>query len=59
MMSRDNLASMSVDNVASGRCPDMASLGLSMTSLHAVAPGYLGRRGARSHLDMLRRNIGS
>jgi uncharacterized protein YbjT (DUF2867 family) len=59
MMSRDNLASMSVDNVASGRYPDMTALGFSTTSLNAVAPGYLGRRGRRSHLDVLRRNLGT
>jgi uncharacterized protein YbjT (DUF2867 family) len=44
LMSRDNLDSMRVDNVASGQYPDLRSLGIEPASVHAVAPGYLGRR---------------
>lgn len=51
MMSRDNLDSMRVDNVASGTCPGLASLGIQPASVRAVAPGYLGVRGPRSALD--------
>jgi uncharacterized protein YbjT (DUF2867 family) len=42
LMSRDNLASMSVDNVATQ--PIAPELGVTPTALEAVAPGYLRRR---------------
>lgn len=48
MMSRDNLDSLRVPNVASGRLPGLADLGIEPTALEAVAPGYL-RRGASRH----------
>jgi uncharacterized protein YbjT (DUF2867 family) len=51
MMSRDNVDSMRVDNVASGSLPGLATLGISAASVRAVAPGYLGTRGPRSALD--------
>ena len=54
LMSRDNLDSMTVDNVATGQWPGLSSLGITPSSVHAVAPRYLGRRGARAHLDRLR-----
>jgi uncharacterized protein YbjT (DUF2867 family) len=41
LMSRDNLASMRVPNVASGKLPGLSALGVSASQLHAVAPGYL------------------
>jgi NADH dehydrogenase len=41
LISRDNLASMQVPNVASGRLPGLAELGISPASLDAVAPSYL------------------
>ena len=44
LMSRDNVASMSVPNVASGTLPGLAALGLTPTPLEAVAPGYLAER---------------
>lgn len=44
LMSRDNVASMSVPNVASGRLPGLAALGITPTPLEAVAPGYLAER---------------
>ena len=50
LMSRDNLASMSVDNVASGQWPGLQSLGITPAELASVAPGYLGERGPRSDL---------
>ncbi len=58
LMSRDNLASMAVDNVASGTCPGLEALGLRPESLHAVAPTYLNRRGPRSRLLAMRRTAG-
>jgi len=42
LMSRDNLDSMAVDNVASGRLPGLQALGIHPTPLMAVAPTYLG-----------------
>ena len=42
LMSRDNLDSMTVDNVASGRLPGLQALGIHPTSVLAVAPSYLG-----------------
>ena len=42
LMSRDNLDSMRVDNVASGRLPGLAALGITPTGPTAVAPTYLG-----------------
>lgn len=54
LMSRDNLASMTVPNVASGKLPGLASLGITPTALAAIAPGYLGRTDGRTKLDALR-----
>lgn len=43
LMSRDNLDSMRIDNVASGRLPGLAALGITPAALGAIAPGYLGQ----------------
>ena len=51
LMSRDNLASMRVDNVASGQWPGLQELGVAPAALSGVAPTYLGGRGPRSRLD--------
>lgn len=50
LMSRDNLDSMKVDNVASQQWPDLSALGIRAASVHSVAPTYLGQRGGRSQL---------
>ena len=42
LMSRDNIASMRVPNVASGTLPGLQALGIEPASLASVAPGYLG-----------------
>ena len=42
LMSRDNLASMRVPNVASGTLPGLAQLGITPATLGSVAPDYLG-----------------
>jgi NADH dehydrogenase len=42
LMSRDNLAAMSVDNVASGTLPGLEALGIRPASVHSIAPTYLG-----------------
>lgn len=49
LMSRDNLASMRVPNVASGHLPGLADLGITPATLASVAPDYLspGRGPAR------------
>ena len=44
LMSRDNLDSMRVDNVATGTLPGLVGLGIEARSLDSVAPGYLRRR---------------
>ncbi len=41
LMSRDNLASLRVDNVASGALPGLPALGVTPASLRAIAPAYL------------------
>ena len=51
LMSRDNIASMAVDNVATGRLPGLAARGIAPASIGAVAPGYLGVRRLRSSLQ--------
>jgi uncharacterized protein YbjT (DUF2867 family) len=58
LMSRDNLASMKVDNVASGQWPGLQDLGISASSAAGVAPGYLGHRGPRSRLHAWRARSG-
>lgn len=58
LMSRDNLASMRVDNVASGQAAGLEALGITPESLRAVAPAYLGRRGPRSGLLAMRKTAG-
>jgi NADH dehydrogenase len=42
LLSRDNLDSMRVDNVATGRLPGLSALGITPTGPTAVAPQYLG-----------------
>lgn len=43
LMSQDNLDSMRMPNVASGRFPGLASLGITASALRPVASDYLGR----------------
>jgi len=57
LMSRDNLDSMRVPNVASGMLPGLASLGITATPLDAVAPGYLGSRHGRARLERWREGV--
>jgi len=54
LMSRDNVDSMRVDNVASGTLPGLDTLGITPASVHAVAPTYLGPRGPHGVLDAYR-----
>jgi uncharacterized protein YbjT (DUF2867 family) len=54
LMSRDNLASMQVPNVASGRLPGLRALGIMPAALEAVAPQYLGSQAGRGRLNRWR-----
>ena len=54
LMSRDNLASMQVPNVATGQLPGLAQLGITPKSLAAVAPSYLAPGQAEARLDAFR-----
>ncbi len=55
LMSRDNLDSMRVDNVASGQLPGLEALGIRAAPLSAVGPLYLGHTGPQARLDAYRR----
>jgi len=58
LMSRDNLASMKVDNIATGGYPGLEDLGINAASAAGVAPTYLGHRGPRSRLNSWRSRAG-
>ena len=54
LMSRDNIDSMKVDNVASGRLPGLESLGIAAAALESTAPAWLGKQGELARLDRWR-----
>lgn len=54
LLSRDNLASLSVPNVAGGAHPGLAELGITASSLAAVLPGYLAPGAGVARLDAWR-----
>ena len=54
LMSRDNVDSMQVPNVASGQLPGLASLGITATAVEAVAPAYLGQAPGRARYEQWR-----
>lgn len=54
LMSRDNLASLSVPNVPGGRLPGLAELGIAPASLEAVLPTYLAPGSGVARLDAWR-----
>ena len=56
LMSRDNLLSMSRDNVCDGPFPSV--FGLVPTSLEAVGASWLGREAVTSHFDAFREHSG-
>ena len=56
LMTRDNLASMQVPNVAHAGMPGLAELGIHPTPLAAVAPTYLGKPGGGARLAPYRAN---
>ena len=54
LMSRDNIDSMRVANVASGKMPGLERLGIEPTPLDAVAPRYLGHVSGEARLEAWR-----
>ena len=58
LMSRDNLDSMRVANVATPGAPGLAALGIEATAIESVMPAVLGRRAGVARLDPLRRGAG-
>ncbi len=58
LMSRDNLASMQVPNVATGAQPGLDTLGVQATALEAVMPEWLARGGGPAKMDRWRRGAG-
>jgi NADH dehydrogenase len=53
-LSRDNLASMKVPNVASGRYPALPALGIAPRALESVMPDVLAARGGTARFAALR-----
>lgn len=58
LMSRDNVRSMRVPNVAGGQLPGLAALGITATALEAIAPDYLGRHSGRARMEQWRASAG-
>jgi NADH dehydrogenase len=58
LMSRDNLASLRVDNVASGQAPGLQALGIQPAPLELLGPLILGHAGPQARLDAWRRTAG-
>jgi NADH dehydrogenase len=58
LMSRDNVDSMQVPNVASGQLPGLQALGIQPAALEAIGPGYLGVGVGRGRFDRFRAGAG-
>ena len=54
LMSRDNIDSMRVANVASGKLPGLERLGIETTPLESIAPRYLGHVSGEARLEAWR-----
>lgn len=54
MLSRDNLRSMQVANVASGKWPGLATLGITASDVEAIMPSLLERGGEAERLNRWR-----
>jgi NADH dehydrogenase len=54
LMSRDNLASMRVPSVASGKLPGLDRLGIAPTPLDSIGPRYLGHVSGEARLEAWR-----
>ena len=57
LMSRDNLDSMKVANVAGGKLPGLDRLGIEPTPLESVAPRYLGHVSGEARLEAWRARV--
>lgn len=55
LISRDNLASLTVPNVATPGQPGLAELGIVPAAIGGIAPGYLGHAAGPARLDPWRR----
>jgi NADH dehydrogenase len=53
-MSRDNLDSMKVDNVASGQALGLQDLDIQSAAVSSIAPTYLGQQDPCTKLNALR-----
>jgi NADH dehydrogenase len=58
LMSRDNIDSMKVPNIASGKLPGLESLGIVPAALEAIGPTYLAPHQGVARLDRWRRSAG-
>jgi len=58
LMSRDNLDSMRVPNVATGRLPGLQALGITPATLGSVGPDYLGAGRGSARLNRWRARHG-
>ncbi|MEO8155289.1 MAG: complex I NDUFA9 subunit family protein, partial [Rhizobacter sp.] len=58
LMSRDNLDSMQVPNVAGGTHPGLDALGIEVAAMESVMPEWLARGGGPARLDAWRRGAG-
>ena len=58
LMSRDNLDSMKIDNIAQDGLPGLPALGLTPTSVYTIAPTYLGHADLHRTLQRLRQGAG-
>jgi len=56
LLSRDNLRSLQVDNVASGQLPGLQALGIEPQALEPLAARYLEQAGRADPLLALRQN---
>ena len=59
LMSRDNIRSMEVPNIASGHRPGIDQLGIAATAIEAVGPGMLGADNEPSRLNRWRADVHS
>jgi uncharacterized protein YbjT (DUF2867 family) len=61
LLSRDNLDSMRIDNVASGQLPGLQALGITPAALTAIAPTFLGALGPQGpqtrYMDLRSRRL--
>jgi NADH dehydrogenase len=54
LMSRDNVSSMKIPNVASGKLPGLQSLGITPSAMSSVMPDVLGHRLGPARLEAWR-----